>query len=222
MFLFILPALSFGYIGINVSNLPYEDALRLFFLFPIIMQKYQFSTINVVLISCIILTILFAMILLMDNFDLMFNDLGRLYMIRYGSIATFLKNIQIKVISSSVMIVLTLSVSILFWIWYFIGSLPSILDILILLLINIRLILIFLIFVEIIVFVQYKLGFDFLQYYLLIFLSADVLIECVGNMDLVIHFPSTIMQLIIHNAVFILILALVLAVSLKIRGDQND
>lgn len=222
LLLFILPSLSFGYIGMNVSDLPYEDALQLFFLFPKIMQKYQFSTINIVLISCIILTILFTMILLLENFDLMFNELGKLYMIRYGTISNFLKSIQIKMIRNSAMIVLTLSVSILFWIWYFIGSLLSIWNILMLLLIIIRLVLIFLIFVEIIVFIQYKLGFDFMHYYLLIFLLTDVLIECVGNFNLVIHFPSTVLQLMIQNVVFVFIFALILTVSLKSRGEHND
>lgn len=222
LLLFILPSLSFGYIGMNVSNLPYEDALQLYFLFPMIMQKYQFSNMNVVMISCILLTIIFAMILLMEKFDLMFNELGKLYMIRYGRISSFLKAIQIKVIMTSIVITITLSVSILFWIWYFIGSPLNILDILMLVLIVIRLVLICLIFVELIVFIQYKLGFDFMYYYLLIFISADVLIECVGNFNLVIHFPTTVMKLINQNAVFIIILLLILAVSLKIRGDQND
>ena len=111
LLLFMLPAISFGYIGMQFKNLPYVDSLKLFFLFPKVLQEYRYSTINVVLIACLLLVIILSVILFLEQFSLVFNELGSLHMIRYGSMKSFMLHIQKSTIRSSIQIAIDLCVS---------------------------------------------------------------------------------------------------------------
>lgn len=222
LLLFMLPAISFGYIGMQFKNLPYVDSLKLFFLFPKVLQEYRYSTINVVLIACLLLVIILSVILFLEQFSLVFNELGSLHMIRYGSMKSFMLHIQKSTIRSSIQIAIDLYVSILFWTWCFIGSFPSASDAVLLLLIIVRLVYFLLVFVELIVIIQYKCKINFISYYLLIGLSTIALIECMGDFNLIIHFPQSMIGNGIQIGILIVVLVISSIITLKFRGEQND